>query len=355
MVSMKNLFKQWLMLVVTLGLAGTTFTARADFAAQDRVAEQAAKTANQVKLAKGVRKKVSGVIIRREADLVTLRDKSNGEITVRLVNNTKVLEKKSNIFRSAKIYGATSLVQGLTIEIEGRGNEQGELVADKIRFSDNALVAVQAAETLVDPVEGRVDVNEKRLEESEANAKRLADQLIEIDSISKKATAKARTAQDTAEAAVAGVESTNRRIDTLVSDLDEYVSKRDVSVNFAVGSAKLLPGAIVLLDEVVRQAKSEKAYLIEITGFASAEGSAEKNRRLSRDRAEAVVRYLAENHDIPLRRIITPYGYGAGRPVADNSTREGREQNRRVEVRILINKGLTGPPAGRTTRSQVEE
>ncbi|NDD64508.1 MAG: OmpA family protein, partial [Acidobacteria bacterium] len=92
------------------------------------------------------------------------------------------------------------------------------------------------------------------------------------------------------------------------------------------------------------------AYLIEITGFASAEGSADKNRRLSKDRAEAVVMYLADNHDIPLRRMITPYGYGAARPVADNATREGREQNRRVEIRILVNKGLITPTTTRGTR-----
>jgi outer membrane protein OmpA-like peptidoglycan-associated protein len=330
--------------VLTVGLGVVVAGAALVGLAQDKVADQAAKTAAKVTIAKGVKQKITGVIIQRDADTFILRDKSNGEVTVRLQNSTKVLEKKSNIFRNARIYGTTNLVRGLTVEIEGKGDAEGQLVAEKIRFTDNALVAVQAAETRVTPVEGRVDVTEKRLEESEANAKRLADQLIEIDSISKKATASARTAQDAAEAASVGVESTNRRIDTLVSSLDEYVPKRDISVNFKVGSAKLLPEATQLLDEVARQAKSEKAYLIEITGFASAEGSAEKNRRLSQDRAEAVVRYFAENHEIPLRRMITPYGFGTARPVASNETRTGREQNRRVEVKILVNKGLTAPP-----------
>lgn len=335
---------------MTIILAGLTAVTVVAAPWQDKVSEQAARTAARVVLEKGVKKKTTGVIIRREADLFTLRDKSNGELTVRILNTTKILEKKSNIFRSGKIYGATSLVQGLTVEVEGRGNEQGELAAEKVRLTDNALVAVQAAETLVNPVENRVDLTEKKLEESEANARRLADQLIEIDSISKKATESARTAQGTAEMAVAGVESTNRRIDSLVTDLDEYVLRRDISINFRVGSAKLLPEAILVLDEVARQAKGEKAYLIEITGFASAEGSADKNRRLSKDRAEAVVMYLADNHDIPLRRMITPYGYGAARPVADNATREGREQNRRVEIRILVNKGLITPTTTRGTR-----
>jgi outer membrane protein OmpA-like peptidoglycan-associated protein len=64
---------------------------------------------------------------------------------------------------------------------------------------------------------------------------------------------------------------------------------------------------------------------------------------LSQRRADAVIRYLVENHSIPLRRIITPYGYGELQPVAENTTREGREQNRRVEIKLLVNKGLTAP------------
>ena len=46
---------------------------------------------------------------------------------------------------------------------------------------------------------------------------------------------------------------------------------------------------------------------------------------------------------IPLRRIVQPFGYGAASPVADNTSKEGREQNRRVEVKILVSKGLTAP------------
>ncbi|MFY9574265.1 MAG: OmpA family protein, partial [Blastocatellia bacterium] len=67
------------------------------------------------------------------------------------------------------------------------------------------------------------------------------------------------------------------------------------------------------------------------------------NRVLSQRRAEAVMHYLAENHDIPLRRIVLPFGYGEAMPIADNTTRDGRKQNRRAEVSILVSKGLTTP------------
>jgi len=83
--------------------------------------------------------------------------------------------------------------------------------------------------------------------------------------------------------------------------------------------------------------------VLEVTGYADATGNTERNRALSSRRADAVIRYMVENHQIPLRRIVTPYGFGESNPIADNKTREGRAENRRVEVKVLVNKGLTSP------------
>jgi OmpA-OmpF porin, OOP family len=129
---------------------------------------------------------------------------------------------------------------------------------------------------------------------------------------------------------------TNERI----SALDDYVAQQTVSINFAVGSAVLTPASKTTLDQIAQQALKARGYVLEVRGFASAEGSEEKNRMLSQRRADAVVRYLAYTHNIPLRRIVTPFGYGEQQAVADNATREGRQQNRRVEVSVLVNRGL---------------
>ena len=92
-----------------------------------------------------------------------------------------------------------------------------------------------------------------------------------------------------------------------------------------------------------RKRTAAKGFVIEVRGFASADGGENSNRTLSQKRAEAVMHYLAENHDIPLRRIVLPFGYGEAMPVADNTTRDGRKQNRRAEVSILVNKGFANP------------
>jgi outer membrane protein OmpA-like peptidoglycan-associated protein len=83
-----------------------------------------------------------------------------------------------------------------------------------------------------------------------------------------------------------------------------------------------------------------KGYVIEITGFTDSTGSVQKNKILSQKRAQAVIDYLVETHNIPLRRIGTSYGYGENQAVGDNTTNDGRAQNRRVEIKLLVSRGI---------------
>jgi OOP family OmpA-OmpF porin len=116
--------------------------------------------------------------------------------------------------------------------------------------------------------------------------------------------------------------------------------KNVTTVNFKVGSAALSDKDKQDLDQFADLTKAEKGYLIEVAGFASSDGNEAFNRRLSQKRADAVIQYLAENHSIPLRRFVVPMGYGEKNPIADNATLAGRKENRRVEIRILVSKGL---------------
>lgn len=310
-------------------------------------------TAPAPRVALGQKQKISGVIVSREADAVIVRDISGVDVVVSLTAATKVTERKSNPFRGAKTYPVTALLRGLEVEVEGRGSNTGTLVADKIRFTDDDYGVARSIESRVNPVEGRmtnaegrIDGAENRLTAAEQNAQRLSGQLDELAAVANTARGGAKAAQETADAALAAAQAANVSIQATndrISSLDNYEPRKNIAVNFKVNSALLSPEAKAILDEVAMQAKNEKGYLIQVTGFASADGPEAKNRVLSERRAEAVRRYLAENHDIPLHRIINPFGFGELKPVAENTTREGRKQNRRVEVAILVNKGLTTP------------
>jgi outer membrane protein OmpA-like peptidoglycan-associated protein len=143
-------------------------------------------------------------------------------------------------------------------------------------------------------------------------------------------------ARTRADSARAGVHAANERI----TSLDDYSIKNTATVHFKPGSAILSKEDKSILEGLAEQAKDEKGYVIEVAGFASSDGNEALNRRLSQKRADAVIQYMAENYSIPLRRFVTPMGYGTSQPVADNQTRSGRVENRRVEVRILASKGL---------------
>lgn len=286
----------------------------------------------------GQKQKITGVIVKRDAESFVLRDQSGVDTTVVLTNATKAVERKSNPFRGAKNYGMAQLVRGLEVEVEGR-SDGTSLTAEKIRFKDEDFRVARSIETRVTPVEGRVGSAEGRLSQAEQNAQRLSGQLEELTAVANTARGGARAAQESADVAIAGVNATNQRI----AMIDDYEPRKAATVNFKVNSADLSPEARISLDEIAGAAKTEKAFIIEVAGFASADGDLDKNRLLSQKRADAVVRYLAETHLIPLRRIVQPFGYGAASPVADNTSKEGREQNRRVEVKILVSKGLTAP------------
>jgi len=289
-------------------------------------------------VASGEKMKIKGVVVRRDADTFTLRDLNGVDTVVRLTDRTSV-KSSGGFLRSGNNYGSTNILRGLNLEVEGRGGSNGELNAERVRFNESDLRTARAVESRATPLEERANATEGRLSEVEQNAQKLSGQLDELAAVSNAARGGAKAAQETADAAVAGVNATNDRI----SALDDYVPQDSIAVNFRVGSSILNVDAKTKLDAIATKALNAKGYVLEVTGYADSTGATERNRVLSQRRADAVIRYLVENHQIPLRRIVTPYGFGASNPVADNKTREGRAENRRVEVKVLVNKGLTSP------------
>jgi OmpA-OmpF porin, OOP family len=199
-------------------------------------------------------------------------------------------------------------------------------------------VETRPSRELICPLEPAPERQIDKLSQTEANAQRLSCQLEALRAVSDAARRGAKAAQATADAAVAGVKATNERI----SALDDY-TPHTTAVNFNNGSAALSAESKAILDDIAAKALNTKGYVLEVLGFADSRESFQLNRALSRRRADAVIRYLVENHNISLRRIITPHGYGELNAVADNDSREGRAQNRRVEIKLLVNKGLTSP------------
>lgn len=290
----------------------------------------------------GQKYKIKGVIVSKEdANTFIVRDTVGVDTKVVISPNASI---KNNAFFGGDKFPVTSLVRGLNMELEGVGDSTGAVSVNKVRFDKSNLMTAQS-------IDARVTPAEERLTAAEQNAERVSGQIDELMAISNAAKGGAKAAQDTADAAVAGVNATNKRI----SDLDDYVVQSTATVNFKVGSAVLSPESKASLDQVATAALTLKGYVIEVTGFASADGNAKQNKLLSERRAQAVKDYLIEAHNIPLRRMSTSYGYGELQAVADNTTREGREQNRRVEIKLLVSRGMNQNVEVKSTSNDINE
>lgn len=279
-------------------------------------------------VASGQKLKLKGVVSAKDADKIVVRDATGVDTNVMLSPSTSI-KTKGGFFGGGDRIATNQIVRGLNLEIEGRGDNAGNLSAEKVRFTKDNLAVAQSIDSRVTPAEDRLTATEQ-------NAQRISGQIDELMAVSNAARGGAKAAQDTADAAIAGVNATNQRI----SSVDDYVVQSTATINFKVGSAVLSSEGKQNLDNVAKTALEMKGYLIEVTGFASSDGDAKMNKELSRRRAQAVLDYLIEEHNIPLRRIGTSFGFGEAQAVADNSTREGREQNRRVEVKLTVSKGL---------------
>lgn len=296
-------------------------------------------------LTSGQKYKIKGVVVAKDDTSFIVRDGTGVDTKVAIAPSTSI-KTKGGFFGGGDKIASNQIVRGLNLEVEGRGDSTGSLAAEKIRFGKDDFRVAQS-------IDSRVTPTENRLSQTEENQQRLSGQIDELVAISNAARGGAKAAQETADAAIAGVNATNQRI----TALDDYVVQSATTVNFKVNSALLSPDAKSQLDQVAQAAMQLKGYTIEITGFASSEGSVEKNKVLSQKRAQAVIDYLVETHNIPLRRIGTSYGFGELQAVADNTTKEGREQNRRVEVKLLVSRGINQsvevrPNSQQTTNDQ---
>jgi outer membrane protein OmpA-like peptidoglycan-associated protein len=307
------------------------------------------KSGNSItQIESGQKMKVSGLIVSRDAGGFVLRSGGGWDVAVKLTPATSIKEKKANPFRDSRAYLPEQLVRGLNVEVEGIGDAGGALSAKSVKFTETEHRIASSVESRVTPLEGRMSDNEGRLTRSEENARHLSGQVEELREVASAARGGAKTAQETADSAVSGVNAANERIASVdqatnarITAMDDYAVRNSMVVHFKLGSNTLTPEAKVQLDQLTREAQAQKGYVIEVTGFASSDGNEAYNRVLSQRRADAVVQYLADNL-IPLRRIVTPYGFGEKMPAADNTTRAGREENRRVEVKILVSQGIAG-------------
>ena len=287
-------------------------------------------------------KKFKGIVVKRDPDSFRMSDTMGGTQTVVLLTaDTEVKSHKRGVFRGSKEYGASYILRGLRLEVDGVGNSEGQLVADKIRFDEQDLRSAQALKSTVDPIES--EMNEK-LRQQQAEQERLAGQIEENRALTAQAQASADAAADAAKKAQHTADYANNRI----NGLDDFDPIKTITVNFTSGSAALGPKAKATIDEAAAWVKTQntKGWVMAVIGYADTTGNSQRNIDLSERRANAVIYYIVSKYKMPLNRLVQPFGYGQLEPVAENKTKTGRAKNRRVEIRLMVNKGISGQVSG---------
>lgn len=306
--------------------------------AQDNSMNQLPMPTNARHVPDGMKMKIKGYVIKRGSDTFIMRDADGVDTEVLLTSSTSVKTFRRDVFHGNQTYAVTYILRGLRLQTEGNGNSTGQLVAREIRFDEQDLRTAQSLEFRTRPVEELAVSNEKRITATEENAKNLSGQIEEVQATAVAARADAARAQATADEAVKAAAMANNRL----NGLDDYDLVKTITVHFRTGSSLLSPTAKTEMEEVAAWTTNatSKGWVVEVVGFADSRGATQYNRNLSTRRANAVMGYLVSTHNVPLRRIVQPFGFGEDQPLAENTTPDGRAKNRRVEIRVLVNKGI---------------
>jgi outer membrane protein OmpA-like peptidoglycan-associated protein len=292
----------------------------------------------------GKKAKVTGTIVSRSGDLIKITVKKKGNpAVVTLTDDTKFDRERAFRLRPASM-DASAMLPGLTITVDGVGNAQGYLDAKTIKFDPNVF-DIEMAE------EQQIRANKSAAGEAQTTADQGVTAAGAAQSSANQAQSSANQAQGTADAAgqvataaAAGTvinASEVAQVNQRVSDLGEYTTVGEAAVFFDTGQSVLSADDKAALSKLASDAMATQNYMIEITGYASSTGTKSVNQQLSDARAAAVADYLRNQANVPMRRVLAPAGYGATHAAATNTDAQGRDINQRVDVKVIVNKGLS--------------
>ncbi len=276
--------------------------------------------------------KIQGVIDGRSGPTMSLKTPdSPPDTTVLLTDTTDVGEVEGVFHGRTKQMPMTALIPGLPVQVSGSMNAQNQVVADSVKFKGSDLKAAMDAQAGLQPTMQKVAANTAQIQQTEAQV------------AAQQAALKAQQAQLTAEqqkiaANKAAIAEDNKRF----GELGQYNILGETTVYFGNGKTTVDPQYQTQLVTLSQQAKGITAYIIQVQGYASAVGSAALNQKLSSERANAVTAILEQQGGIPLTNMLAPGAMGTSAQVDSDKSAEGQAENRRVVVRILQNKGISG-------------
>jgi OOP family OmpA-OmpF porin len=279
---------------------------------------------------------VKGMIITRTGETLIVKG-SNGNTTVVLTDNTTTKDDRGLFGLEKEHLSNVVLIPGLKVRVDGT-SEGGRFVAKTITVDGDDLETAEMIQSGLHPTAEQVAANVQTLAAHKAqlgvHQEKIAANQQDIATNQQNIGANRQKIEENEK----DIEENTKRF----TALSEYDVKGEATVKFATGSSKISAADEEELKKLAGTATGLTGYIIEVTGYADATGSAAMNTRLSEDRAKAVVIYLVQQGSVPIRHIVAPGAMGEYAAAAPNETKAGRAENRRVEVKVLVNKGIAG-------------
>ena len=279
--------------------------------------------------------KVKGLITTRTGETLVLKTSEGNTVTVVLNDDTKVQEPKGLIGARKKSMSAAVLVPGLKVSVEGTSQDTTHILAKSITFDKSDLQTAEMIQAGLTPTEQKVATNQQNIAANTQNIKANEQQ---IAAANQNIAANQQNIAANKAAIDANAVETSKRF----SELSEYDTKGQLDVHFASGSAKISVEDQAALKKLAADTVQQTGYIIQVKGFADSSGNAAMNQKLSMERAQNVIAFLIQDCNVPVRHVIAPGAMGEAAPSATNETAGGRAENRRVEVKVLLNKGVSG-------------
>jgi outer membrane protein OmpA-like peptidoglycan-associated protein len=280
---------------------------------------------------------VAGMIMSRAGDTLMVSG-SGGKTTVLLSANTRVKDDKGLFGLDKQEMADTVLIPGLKIRVEGSSDSQGQFRAQTITVDGDDLEASQMIEAGLHPTAEQVAANVVSIEN---NKKGVATNQQNISANQQNISANKQEIDTHTQHIEKNIKDIQENTDRF-NRLDDYDVKGEANVKFKAASSTISKEDKEELKKLAGTATGLNGYIIEVKGFADSSGSASMNDRLSENRAKAVVAYLIRECNVPVWRIVAPGAMGEFQPAASNESAAGRAENRRVEVKVLVNKGVAG-------------
>jgi outer membrane protein OmpA-like peptidoglycan-associated protein len=258
-----------------------------------------------------------GVIKARDGDIMIVQTSESPNLRVLLTSDTEVGQVQGVLQVRRKEMSMAALIPGLTVSVEGKHNDGGELVATSVSFKGNDLERAEAIQAGLHENQAQTEQNKQAIEEHDSHLQQQHQRI---------------------SANKAAIDAAAARF----GELDDYYILDEATVYFENGKVQVEQQYIPQLLGLAEKASSINGYVIEVKGYASEVGSKALNQQLSEDRAGNVTNILVRQGHVALTRILAPAAMGESRQIETGDKETEQAENRRVVVRVLQNKAIAG-------------